>query len=448
MRSSTSLASIATANTYAPPLPPARFVPSTTHGGAPPTIPYREKKNPLPTTRLSCYAAPTHDAAIATLTRRKLVHANNTHRSVQDLLSATSSSSSPSSSDADEDATVTKTNSGPIRTANTIHRITDHFAESRFATIRTAKTPPVTPQRCKITPTPPLAPPPSPPPRSVPSGLPQEAMAQTRCSADVRHTESEHDQTYGFLTMRTAKSANNLCDKVEEEILRLSNSQAAAAQQQQQQHMTPHNRKATAAAAFLTSRLRKMSTGTQRFIHRLYSPQRPHSTHLSTAGPFAEATQPDNAASIAAPFNGGTLQSFASRYQARRPSIAGQTSRRSLSYGNLLDVHDNDKVDSIDASDLDSLSTVTAGVAELMPSLNNCMSSSPLLDADADSGILVSESGQSSIVGDASDVGDGIQSLQLALSTSDTEVHSSGTESELDMVELRGGRAFVADVLR
>lgn len=264
------------------------------------------------------------------------------HKSVQDLLSA-------STEVADEAATSVS----PIR-------ITDHFAESRFATIKTVKS--------ALEPRTSIAPQPDP------------------------------DQTYGFLALRT-KSADNLCDKVEEEILRLSQADADT---------RVCNRK-TAAAAFLTSKLRQMSSGTQKFIHRLYSPQLT-AEHSGSKGNVAVTP-------VVQPL---------------------PNTRRSLSYGNLLDVKEmNTLTIHHQHHQLNALDTLRPSDAKEAHTHHD----------DSDSGILVSESGQSSIVGDASDVGDAIagqhhSTCMRMLSISDAEVQSSGTESELD------GPSYAADILR
>lgn len=366
------------------------FAPAPTPALHPPQIPYREKKNPLPTTRLSCYSPST----VATLTRRK-----QHHKSVQDLL-----------------------------LGDTGEPITDHFAESRFATIRTAKMP------AKLTakaPAPPAAPAPA-----------------ASCAAE------DHDQTYGFLSRRQAtQSADNLCDKVEEEILRLSQASDATPAEDGRQ------RTAATAAAFFASKLRQMSTGTQKLIHRLY------------ASPPSDGNAGRRLPDISAPVC-GTLRSQA------RLSTFGTRTRRSLSYGNLLDAKELQTV-AVDIVDFDqrppsppSPTLLPPTPAVMLPRLQQqslpqppqpLQPHHPGSDGDADSGILVSESGQSSIVGDACDVGDAIgcsghlSATQSLLLLSDAEAQSSGNgsgtdESDLDGVELRlrrGARSsFASDVLR
>lgn len=346
---------------FEPLMPLSTFATPATESSSSTSISYREKKNPLPTTRLSCFAP-----SETTLTRRNV----GTHRSsADDLLNVPTAAFALQSTDSTSSATH--------------NNASDHFAESRFATIRTVKSPPTSPQRSSM-------------------------LDRTLTNDDV---DDEVDHTYGFLALRT-QSADNLCDKVEEEILRISHAADASQNQPPVNHL---NR----TTAFLTSKLRKMTNGTQKFINRLYSPQ------PNGAAADEQLKQPE----ITAPVM-GTLRSNPSRFATtrRRPFVnaEGAQSRRSLSYSNLLDV------------------------TEMIPIVNDRLDESTLTVVavhhdDADSGILVSESGQSSIVGDASDVGDAIVAIGIQ-HREEVEQQSCGN-SELDL-QAADMRSFAAEVLR
>lgn len=326
-----------------------------TSGG---TIPYREKKNPLPSTRLSCY-------------KPKIPITSNLphYKSVDDFMFLNC-----------EDLNTTESDASPP--AIEVSEI-DMFAKCRLKSHRPSQEPPDDNDdvfRASSSP---------------PATLQRPAMGQLHHQLHQQRPKNStpvdvtHDETYGFaaaVATHKTKSVDNLCDEIEKEVMRRNSSGPVPIL-----NATPANKKRI-ATAFLSNRFRMMSNRTQRLFQRFVSQQNDSKPTVITP---TEQT----------PSSGPALPS----------SLTTCKSRRSLSYGNLPDIDDfrlelpkaNEQQQYHSPShqhiNLDENIHRDDLICNMTKTLDALSAGSGSAGEDADSGILVNESGQSSIVETAED---------------------------------------------
>ena len=172
------------------------------------------------------------------------------------------------------------------------------------------------------------------------------------------HRPQEDDSIYGFTTFKTKSIENILCDSPREV-----------------------KKKPSTSSSYLSNRIRLMSNRTQKLFHRFYNPDTSSNVQVRPKSKVAECGGPNE---------------FSNQNNA--------VCRRSLSYGNLPGIdefHHSLKV--IDRSNLTKTNTSNEAV-ELLSNkfieggLENTKETNCNNAEDTDSGILVNESGQSSII--------------------------------------------------
>lgn len=328
-----------------------------TSGG---TIPYREKKNPLPSTRLSCY-------------KPKIPITSNLphYKSVDDFMFLNS-----------EDPTTTDSDASPP--VIEISKI-DMFAKCRLKSHRSSQEPPDDNDDVfRASPSPPAT-----PQRPAMGQLHHQLHQQRPKNINSIPVDVTHDETYGFaaaVATNKTKSVENLCDEIEREVMRRNSSGPVPVL-----NAMPTNKKRI-ATAFLSNRFRLMSNRTQKLFQRFVS----HPT--DTKPPIIPTTEQVPPGGLALPL-----------------SLTNCRSRRSLSYGNLPDIDDfslevpktseQHQYQSPSHQHIDLNETIHSDdlICNMTKTLDALSAGSGSTGEDADSGILVNESGQSSIVETADD---------------------------------------------
>lgn len=185
----------------------------------------------------------------------------------------------------------------------------------------------------------------------IPCTADQRRRIMTSPPKPIPDVDDDDDETYGFSKLRT-QSTDNLCDQLERNINHL----AAVDRQHHQQTVKKQSRKLS--STFLASRMKLVSQRTQKLFQRFYQPS-------------SDSVDRDRRPSISSPI---LLDDH--HYPAELKLKPIGRNRRSLSYGHLPDPI------------LDQLE------------IKNAITTGPdkVLSDDADSGILVNDSGQSSIV--------------------------------------------------
>lgn len=305
-------------------------------------IPYREKKNPLSSTRLSCYkpkiSQPNDDL---------LPH----YKSVDDFMFLNATDDLTSNTDS-TDSDYLSVSGGGADISTTVPASPTEMTSKIF--FNRKKDSQISPNH-------------DPPEQQSSSGQQQ--------SHDLNHyripnTHIVHDDTYGFATLKT-KSVDNLCDQIEKDILRRNSEQTS----------TPISNKKKQAAAFLSNRIRLMSNRTQKLFHRFYSQH----TNPSECSKQLIIGSPILVTPLPKQMPAATVQAH----------IMNSKNRRSLSYGHLPDIDDfqqnlkpfNQQTEIIRATETD-----------LVCNIQKVSDTFGINADDTDSGILVNESGQSSII--------------------------------------------------
>lgn len=172
----------------------------------------------------------------------------------------------------------------------------------------------------------------------------------------------DDDETYGFSKLHITQSADNLCDQLEQDI-----NQLAAADATHSRTLPKKSKKLT--STFLTSRMKLVSLRTQKLFQRIYHPlsserHRPHRPQISSPILLHDPQFPPE--------------------WDLMPAAVAARSRRSLSYGHLPGPE------------------AEQGIHQACKTLKDTFGDEPekkleLVD-DTDSGIVVNESGQSSMV--------------------------------------------------
>lgn len=281
------------------------------------SIPYREKKNPLSSTRLSCYKPKISQ------TNNQLPH----YKSVDDFMFLNAADDLTSNTDSTDSDYLSVTGGGTEIDHHQTTASTD-MSSKLFYSRKKDHQPSV-------------------------GGLQQ--------SPELHQNQYQnHDDTYGFASLKT-KSVDNLCDQIENDIIRRNSTE---------QSTTPSmsNKKKHQAAAYLSNRIRLMSNRTQKLFHRFYSQH----TNSECSKPLV----------IGSPI---ILQP--NQIPAH---LLTSKSRRSLSYGHLPDIDDfQQNLKPFQEPREDHLICNIQKVASDTFGINA---------DDTDSGILVNESGQSSII--------------------------------------------------
>lgn len=328
----------------------------TTSGG---TIPYREKKNPLPSTRLSCYKP----KIPITL---NLPH----YKSVDDFMFLNSEDLNTTESDA----------SPPVIEISDI----DMFTKCRSKSHRSFQEPPDDNDDVfSASPSPPAT-----PQRPAMGQLHHQLHQQRPKNTHSTPVDVTHDETYGFaaaVATTKTKSVENLCDQIEKEVMRRNSSGPVPVL-----NATPANKKRIASA--LSNRFRLMSNRTQRLFQRFVHNQN------DTKPVITPSTEQVPSSGLELP-----------------TSLTTCKSRRSLSYGNLPDIDDfrlevtkaseQQQYQSPSQQHIDLNETIHRDdlICNMTKTLDALSGGSGSAGEDADSGILVNESGQSSIVETADD---------------------------------------------
>lgn len=211
--------------------------------------------------------------------------------------------------------------------------------------------------------------------------LPSDHIQQQQHQLRPKTTPSssdQHDESYGFAPSATClpptktKSVDNLCNQIEEEIIRQNSETIAASSSSSKKRVTS-----------LSNRIRVMSSRTQRLFHRFVQGKAANQSEQNDDFTMLRSQLPE--------------------------SLTTCKSRRSLSYGNLPDIDDfnlNLEAASIstlqDAPLADDVKTDIGDMVtkrlDTLGSFERCVAELANIPDDADSGILVNESGQSSII--------------------------------------------------
>lgn len=215
---------------------------------------------------------------------------------------------------------------------------------------------------------------------------PKTISAAAAAAADVHH-----DETYGFAAAAAAvaapsktKSVDNLCDQIEEEIMRRNSSTILDGHSPTTAPTTSSKKRIT----YLSNRIRVMSNRTQRLFHRFVQ-----------SGKGGVGSGGDSAAQSEDSNNDFVMLRAADATTALPASLTTCKSRRSLSYGNLPAIDDFNLMNA--AADGGGVGNDMHTLTKRLDALGGGSMDGAIelnMADDADSGILVNESGQSSII--------------------------------------------------